>query len=92
MRLVLGSLFDESTLEAARGAIQSDEKRLELRRDLEMRVLSDGRLGRIPEGDFGDNLIMALLALRTKFPRDEAFEKLEINIAMRDRRSGSGRN
>lgn len=89
MRVVLRSLFDESTPDTARAAITSPDALAELRRDLEMRVLSDGRLGRIPAGEFGDNLLMALIALRLKFPLEEAFEKLEINIAMRERR-GAG--
>jgi len=89
MRVVLRSLFDESTPVTARAAITSPDSLAELRRDLEMRVLAAGKLGRIPTGEFGDNLLMALIALRLKFPLEEAFEKLEINIAMRERR-GAG--
>lgn len=87
MRVVLQSLFSESTVDSARAAIRSNDALALLRSDLEERVLAEGRLGRIPDGDLGDNLILALLSLRTKFERDEAFGKLEINISMRDRRS-----
>jgi len=34
-----------------------------------------------------DNLFVALLALRVKFPHDEATRKVAMNIAMRERRN-----
>lgn len=37
----------------------------------------------VPVGDRGDNLLKALLALRVKFPPEEARAKLESNLAMR---------
>ncbi len=37
----------------------------------------------VPAGERGDNLLTALLALRVKFPPDQARAKLETNLAMR---------
>lgn len=86
MRVVMRSLFDERSITDARAAIDSPIELDKLRSDLQERVLASGRLGRIPAGDFGDNLLLAMLALRTKFDEREAFDKLEVNIAMREKR------
>ncbi len=45
----------------------------------------------VPVGDRGDNLLRALLALRVKFPADEARAKLETNLAMRRPGSAASR-
>lgn len=42
----------------------------------------------VADGDLADNLFMGLLALRVKFPRDEALAKVDLNIAMRECRDG----
>jgi hypothetical protein len=89
MRAVLQSLFDGSPIEASMHAIRSPDALTALRAELERGVLAGGRSGSIPPGDYGDNLLLALLALRTKFPRDEAFDKLEVNIAMREARGAA---
>jgi hypothetical protein len=86
MRMVLAALFRELTSEEAVEALRDADARDRLRADLNCNVLGEGRLGRIPEGDYGDNLLQAMLALRIKFPVEEATAKLETNIAMRERR------
>lgn len=37
----------------------------------------------------GENLFVAVLALRLKFPQNEAREKVALNISMRERRAAS---
>jgi hypothetical protein len=86
MRAVLESLFDDVPKDRAIEAIRSAEAFHLLREELDDRLSSGGRPGIIPPGDYGDNLLMALLALRTKFSRQEAAAKLETNISMRERR------
>jgi hypothetical protein len=90
MRAVLRALYDETTAQQAAETIRSAERLQALRRDVESRVLVEGKLGRVPVGDYGDNLLLALLSLRVKFSQDEGFQKLETNIAMRQTRDGRG--
>lgn len=85
MRRVLQSLFDDTSREVALDAIRSVDRFAEL--SARLRATVDG----IPAGDYGDNLVMAMLALRVKFPYDEAAAKLEVNIAMRSERTGTSR-
>jgi hypothetical protein len=40
----------------------------------------------IPDGQYADNLLQGLLALRMKFDRAEAIQKLELNLSMRSGR------
>lgn len=86
MRVVLDALFLEDDVSTSRRALTDPADRDALRARLNAEALADGRLGRIPEGDYGDNLLQAILALRVKFPRADAFEKLELNIRMREQR------
>ncbi len=88
MRTVLQALFDDVPAERAIEAIKSGEALDQLRAELGERLASAGTPVDIPEGEYGNNLMMALLALRVKFSRDEAFAKLNLNISMRERRGG----
>jgi hypothetical protein len=90
MRLVLQSLFDELPRERAIEAIRSGDELIQLRNHLQRGTSSRPGIDGIPDGEYGDNLLLALLALRTKFELEEARSKLETNIAMRARRSGKG--
>lgn len=90
MRVVLRALYDETTTPQAVETIRSPERLSAMRRDVQSRILMEGKLGRMPAGDYGDNLLLALLSLRVKFPQAEGFEKLETNIAMRQARDGRG--
>lgn len=86
MRIVLTELFESHQLDAAVRCLQDATARGELRAALNAH-LEARAMGAIPPGDRGDNLVQALLVLRVKFPPDEAAAKLELNIAMRERRA-----
>lgn len=87
MRLVLAALFRDVSDGDVFACLRDSSVRQRLRADLNEHELANGRLGRIPDGDYGDNLLQAILALRIKFPIEEATAKLETNIAMRERRT-----
>ncbi len=87
MRPVLLALFDQTSQETVSAALRSDDDRARLRVDLNRDALAGGKLGAIPEGQYGDNLLQGLLALRTKFDRETALSKLDVNLAMRQGRS-----
>ncbi len=82
MRLVLDQLFDAYQKSDLIEVINDPRALATVRADLSDRLDAAHSL-RIPAGDKGDNLIMALIALRLKFERDQAFVKLEKNIAFR---------
>jgi hypothetical protein len=86
MRVVLVALFRDHEPAEALEFLRDADARERLRADLNADALDGGRLGRVPEGEYGDNLLQAILALRVKFPVEEATAKLETNIAMRERR------
>lgn len=85
MRPVLLALFNSVDEIQLRAALTCDRSRAELRDRLNRDALLDGKLGAIPEDDYGDNLLHGLLALRTKFDQDTAMAKLDVNLAMRTR-------
>ena len=89
MRTVLVALFDTQERKAISQALADDAVRDRLRDDLNSVALAGGRLGQIPNGQTGDNLFQGLLALRMKFDRATAIEKLEVNLAMRSARRNS---
>jgi hypothetical protein len=82
MRTVLVALYDLPD-QQIRTALITDSERQKLRAELNNVALADGKLGRIPEGQYGDNLLQGLLALRSRFDRATSTEKLERNLAMR---------
>ena len=86
MRPVLQTLFASYDVESARAAVLSDEIRAELRRAINSAAEQSASPGVIPDGQYADNLLQGLLALRMKFDRDEASRKLELNLAMRAQR------
>jgi hypothetical protein len=86
MRLVLAALYRDSSDGDIFMFLRDASARDALRGRLNTVDLASGRLGQIPDGDYGDNLLQAILALRVKFPEAEATAKLETNIAMRERR------
>lgn len=82
MRLVLDQLFERHEKADLLPVIDDPVALAELR----VRVadsLVPAQAMRIPVGDRGDNLLLALIALRLKFDRAEASAKLEKNIAFR---------
>jgi hypothetical protein len=86
MRVVLRSLYAEWTREQAVAAIRTPDQLAALRAEIEANIDETGEPTAIPAGEYGDNLLLALLSLRVKFPESEGTEKLETNIAMRERR------
>ena len=85
MRPVLSALFDWMSVEETLTCIRDKNARQSLRSRLGREALADGRLGAIPAGQYGDNLLQAVLSLRAKFDRETAMQKLELNISMRSR-------
>jgi hypothetical protein len=86
MRPVLAALFDWLSIEETLTCISDENARQKLKARLADEALADGRLGTIPSDQYGDNLLQGLLALRSRFDRETAARKLELNIAMRARR------
>jgi hypothetical protein len=86
MRIVLALLFDEYSHDDAVRLLRDDEARSVFRREVDRRLAGNGLAEFVPAGDRGDNLLQAIIALRVKFPRQEAAAKLDLNIAMRERR------
>ena len=85
MRPALEELFDSVSIEEAREAVLNDDRRAELRNWMNQ-ALGDVP---IPDGQYADNLLHGLLALRMKFDRTDAMQKLELNLAMRSGRGGN---
>ncbi|HEY8446391.1 MAG TPA: hypothetical protein VIL01_04720 [Thermomicrobiales bacterium] len=88
MRETLDLLFASYDVEAATKCLRDELARNELRRAVNRRLQSAGKDTIVPLGERGDNLLQAILALRIKFPREEATAKLELNIAMREQHRG----
>ena len=82
MRLVLDQLFERHEKADLFPVIDDPLALAELRANV-VDSLDPAQAMRIPVGDRGDNLLLALIALRLKFDRDDAFAKLEKNIAFR---------
>ncbi len=86
MRPVLSALYEWLTDDEVLRCLKDDAARDQLRARLLHEALADGRLGSIPDGQYGDNLLQGVLALRAKFDRETAARKLELNISMHNRR------
>lgn len=82
MRPALAWLFDSGDESIMRRAIQDPASLAQLRAQLDQ-VLTTPAGSLVPEGSRGDNLILALIALRLKFPRPDAEAKLEKNLSLR---------
>ena len=85
MRPVLAALFDWLSVEETLTYIRDESARQSLRSRLDREALADGRLGAIPAGQYGDNLLQGILSMRAKFDCETATQKLELNISMRSR-------
>lgn len=87
MRDYLELLYDRVDDERARAMLFEPAERSIVYAELELDLAASG----MPEGMFetseGESLGIALLALRLRFPRDIALEKVELNIAMREGRA-----
>jgi hypothetical protein len=78
MRTALETLFDDRTDAEVRALLTDENARAGLLASLPA----------VPALDAGylDNLLMGVIALRLKFPREEAEAKLELNLTMRGQR------
>jgi hypothetical protein len=83
MRPALELIFATVDVDRARASVQTDTQREALRIELNQAV---AEMVQIPAGQYADNLLQGLLALRMKFDREEAMQKLELNLAMRSQR------
>jgi hypothetical protein len=86
MRFALALLFDEYSHDDAVRLLRDDDARAVFRREVDRRLGETGLTEFVPAGERGDNLLQAILALRVKFPREEAAAELDLNVAMRERR------
>jgi hypothetical protein len=78
MRTALNTLFDEWTDDRVRALLTDETARTALLAEIDS----------VPPLDPGylDNLLMGVVALRLKFPREEATAKLDLNLTMRGQR------
>jgi hypothetical protein len=83
MRPALELIFATVDVDRARTAVQIDAQREALRIELNQAI---DEIVQIPASQYADNLLQGLLALRMKFDREEAMQKLELNLAMRSQR------
>jgi len=82
LRLLFERYDRSSALELLRDESQRASAMTALSADLELAGMPAGALSTTE----GGNLFVAVLALRLKFPEDEALEKVQLNIAMREGR------
>ncbi len=85
MRPALAYLFDECENEELQNAVRDNVALKQLRIALTAALEPADRMS-APAGDRGDNLILGLIALRLKFPRVDAEQKLERNLMLRNQR------
>jgi hypothetical protein len=85
MRPALDLLYDEISADQARDLLYNESKRFEMLGRVKMALLDRKPPLQISTGELGDNLFQGLLAIRVKFAPDEGRQKVELNIAMRQR-------
>jgi hypothetical protein len=86
MRPALDELYESVTREQAVDLLKNESKRMTFLKTLRLDLRTRDPAYLVPDDEFGDNLLQALLAIRIKFEEDEGREKVELNIAMRARR------
>jgi hypothetical protein len=85
MRTALDHLYANMSDKLARELLYDEAERKVAFASLRTSLLSGSLPQAIPDGELGDNLFQALLAIRIKFAPDEGRQKVELNIAMRQR-------
>jgi hypothetical protein len=83
LETLLELLFERYDADAARALLRDELARSAALLELRPELLAAGASEDMLAGTAGDNLSMAVLALRLKFTRDEALDKVRLNIAMR---------
>jgi hypothetical protein len=86
MRLALDLLYSELSRDQAMTLLQDAPGRNELLNSMRTSFEALQPPMQVPDGDVADNLLQALIAIRTKFEQEEGRAKVEMNIAMRNRR------
>jgi len=86
MRPALDLLYSELSPEQAVALLQDGAGRNELLNSMRTNFEALQLPMKVPAGDVADNLLQALIAIRTKFDQDEGRAKVEMNITMRGRR------
>lgn len=87
LEALLDLLFERFDDAGARALLRDPALRRAALGQLSDHLAAAGAPADLADSAHGDNLVMAVLALRVKFPRDEARAKVRRNIAMR---SGGG--
>jgi hypothetical protein len=85
MRNALDVLYDAMSEERARQLLYNEPERTAALETLRTTLSGNNPPQAIPTGDLSDNLFQALLAIRIKFSPEEGRQKVELNIAMRQR-------
>jgi hypothetical protein len=83
LETLLTLLFECYDADAAHSLARDKQARQHALRELEPRLRAAGADADLLASNAGDNLCMAVLALRLKFSKEEAFDKVRLNIAMR---------
>jgi hypothetical protein len=83
LETLLDLFFERYDADAARALLRDERARDAALLELRPELLAAGAAADMLGGKEGDNLSMAVLALRLKFNRDEALDKVRLNIAMR---------
>ena len=87
MEALLLALFDRWDDQQARELLRNAASRPFALAELMPALIEDGADPALLASAAGENLVLAVLALRLKFPRDEALVKVRQNIVMREHRS-----
>jgi two-component sensor histidine kinase len=85
METLLDLLFERFDSQQAQELLRSAKSRAEAVARLQPELVAAGAESALLESPIGENLVLAVLSLRVKFPRDEALAKVRQNIAMRGR-------
>jgi hypothetical protein len=86
LETLLELFFERYDADAARALLRDEPAWRTALLQLRPELLQMGAAQDLLDSGEGDNLSMAVLALRLKFNRSEALEKVRLNIAMRERR------
>lgn len=89
MEPALAALFERCADNEVRAALRDDQALADIRDKVDA-ALDAGPHVSLPKDERGSNLFQGLIALRLKFPRQEAEQKLALNLAMRAHRPNAG--
>ena len=87
MERLLELLYDRYDRRRAVEFLRDERARAGALADLAAELVAAGMPPEMGSSEEGQNLFVAVLTLRVKFPIEEARQKVALNIAMRERRS-----